>query len=159
MSEADIRALRLKKLDILKAAGMEAYPAAVSRTISVADFIARFDELAKSGKSETAAGRLMSLRGQGGIVFADIFDGSGKTQLVLQKGDVDEKLFQLWSEAIDIGDFVEATGVPYTTKRGEKSLKVSEWRMLAKSLLPIPAEHFGIKDEETRLRERELDTC
>ena len=157
MSEADIRALRLKKLDILKAAGMEAYPAAVSRTISVADFIARFDELAKSGKSETAAGRLMSLRGQGGIVFADIFDGSGKTQLVLQKGDVDEKLFQLWSEAIDIGDFVEATGVPYTTKRGEKSLKVSEWRMLAKSLLPIPAEHFGIKDEETRLRERELD--
>src|SRR3990167_4066672 len=157
MGERDIRAERIKKLQILKEAGMEAYPAEVSRTITVADFLARFDELEKSGKSETAAGRIMSLRGQGGIVFADIFDGAGRVQVVLQGSELDAKSFKLFSDAVDAGDFIEVSGAAYKTKRGEQSLKVSRWKMLSKSLRPIPAEHFGIKDEETRLRERELD--
>ncbi|OGG80363.1 lysine--tRNA ligase [Candidatus Kaiserbacteria bacterium RIFCSPLOWO2_01_FULL_59_34] len=157
MGERDIRAERIKKLQILKEAGMEAYPAEVSRTITVADFLARFDELEKSGKSETAAGRIMSLRGQGGIVFADIFDGAGRVQIVLQGSELDAELFKLFSDSVDAGDFIEVSGAAYKTKRGEQSLKVSRWKMLSKSLLPIPAEHFGIKDEETRLRERELD--
>src|SRR3989338_987835 len=157
MGERDIRAERIKKLQILKEAGMEAYPAEVSRTITVADFLAPFDELEKSGKSETAAGRIMSLRGQGGIVFADIFDGAGRVQIVLQGSELDAELFKLFSDSVDAGDFIEVSGAAYKTKRGEQSLKVSRWKMLSKSLLPIPAEHFGIKDEETRLRERELD--
>ena len=88
MSEQDIRGERLKKLDILKAAGMEAYPARTGRDISIADCIARFEELEKAEKKVTIAGRIMSLRGQGGIMFADIFDGTGRAQAVLQAESV-----------------------------------------------------------------------
>lgn len=156
MSEADIRAERIKKLALLKEVGMEAYPARTERDTTVADFLARFDDLEKGGSEATIAGRVMSLRGQGGIMFADVFDGA-KMQIVLQEGDMDAQLFSLFRDAVDIGDFIEATGVAYKTKRGEQSLKVSRWKMLSKSLLPIPSEHFGVKDEEKRLREREID--
>ncbi len=164
MSEQDIRAERLKKLEMLKAAGMEVYPAQTNRDTSIATFLAEFDAREKSGKSQTIAGRIMSLRGQGGINFADIFDGSTslttggteRTQVVLQKADMDEALFDLFANA-DIGDFIETTGVAFKTKRGQQSLKVSKWKMLSKALLPIPTEHFGLKNEELVLRQRYLD--
>ncbi len=157
MAESDIRAERLKELQVLKDAGMEAYPAVVSRTSTIADFLARFDEHIKTGRREITAGRVMSLRGQGGILFADIYDGSGRVQILLQKSGMTEALFGLFINAVDTGDFVECSGIPFTTKRGEKSLKVSTWKMLSKSLLPIPDEWFGLKDEEKRLRERAVD--
>ncbi|MEK9154447.1 MAG: amino acid--tRNA ligase-related protein, partial [Patescibacteria group bacterium] len=157
MSEADIRSERVKKLDLLKEAGMEAYPARTRRNTTVGEFLERFEQYKASGEARILAGRVMSLRGQGGIVFADFFDGLGRVQIVLQKEDMNAALFQLWSGAVDAGDFVEAEGAAYTTKRGEKSLKVSSWTMLSKSLLPIPTEHFGLKDEEKKLREREID--
>ena len=165
MSGEDIRAERLKKLQLLKAAGMEPYPAVVSRTLTIADLLDNFDEISQRGSKETTAGRIMAQRGQGAIVFVDLFDGSGvlttggtgRFQGVVQKDSIDERLFQLFADAVDIGDFIELTGVPFTTKRGEKSLQVSDWKMLSKSLMPIPSEHFGLKDEETRLRNRPLD--
>jgi len=157
MSEADIRADRVKKLRILKEAGMEAYPARSSRNTSIADFLEHFEVKEAVDTPSIIAGRVMSMRGQGGIHFADIFDGTARTQVVLQKAEMDEGLFMLFGEAADTGDFIEATGVSFTTKRGEKSLKVQSWRMLAKSLRPIPDEWFGLKDEEKKLRERDID--
>ncbi len=157
MSEQDIRSERLKKLEILKDAGMEAYPIDSHRDTSNADAIARFEDLEKSGSKIHIGGRIMSLRGQGGIMFADLYDGTGRMQVVFQKADIDEKVFELFAHAVDIGDFIEVSGTLFKTKRGEHSVKVQKWRMLAKSLLPIPAEHFGIKDEELRLRERDID--
>ena len=171
MSEQDIRAERLKKLEILKSAGMEGYPARTKRDISIADCIAKFEALEKAEKQVTIAGRVMSLRGQGGIMFADVFDGStspttggthstssgqaGRIQVVLQAESV--KNIDLFEKVADAGDFFEFRGSAFKTKRGQPSLKVTGWQMLAKSLLPIPAEHFGIKDEELRLRERDVD--
>lgn len=72
---------------------------------------------------------------------------------------MDEQPFGLgvFSATSDIGDFIQVRGTAFTTKRGEKSLQALQWKMLAKSLLPIPSEHFGLKDEETRLRHRSLD--
>src|SRR3989344_4241281 len=161
MSETDIRAERLKKLKILKKAGMSGYPAQSARDTGIADFLAKFAELETAKKNVTLAGRVMSLRGQGGIVFADIFDGTGRIQIVLQKSEMMEigspSSFELFGQAVDAGDFIEATGISFTTKRGEKSIKVSDWKMLAKSLLPIPDEWFGLKDEELKLRQRYLD--
>lgn len=153
MSEQDIRAERLKKLSLLKSAGMDPYPTTSERLENVADFVGKFEE----GRRSAIAGRIMAKRGQGGIVFADISDGSGRVQLVLQSSDTDGSLFELFMNATDIGDFVEAFGEGYLTKRGEKSLRVSTWRMLSKSLLPIPSEWFGVKDDELRLRERYLE--
>lgn len=157
MAEDDIRAERIKKLNILKAAGMEAYPARTARDTSIADFAAQFDAREKDATSCTLAGRIMSKRGQGGIVFTDVFDGTGRAQVVFQESEINAALFKLFNDAADVGDFIEITGVAFKTKRGEKSLKVSKWRMLSKSLLPIPDEWFGLKDDEKRLREREID--
>jgi lysyl-tRNA synthetase class 2 len=157
MSEADIRADRLKKLDLLKDAGMDAYPADSHRDTSNAEALGDFDALETSSKKIKIGGRLMSRRGQGGIMFADLFDGTGKIQIVLQKSDMDEALFDLFASATDVGDFIEVSGTAFKTQRGERSIKVETWRMLAKSLLPIPDEWFGLKDEEKILRERYLD--
>lgn len=150
-SGEELRAERLKKIDILRQAGMDAYPARSARDTSIADFLAAFGE----GKGAVLAGRVMSLRGQGGIVFADLFDGTARVQVVLQaEGGADMELFE---KTVDVGDFIEARGEGYMTKRGVQSLLVKGWNMLSKSLMPIPDEWFGLKDEEKRLRERELD--
>jgi lysyl-tRNA synthetase class 2 len=106
----------------------------------------------------------MSLRAQGGIIFADLNDGSGlpaqpgKFQILLKRGEaVKEKDFDFWSEVVDIGDFVEATGTLFVTKRQEKTLLVSEWKMLSKSLRPLPEKWHGFTDQEERFRKRYLD--
>jgi len=180
MSEADIRAERLKKLELLQKAGMEAYPARSESSITISALLENFETLSANDEEVTIVGRIMALRGQGAIMFADIFDGStspvlsnvegltadstgsppagdpGRMQVVVQRGEVEETLFQLFADTVDIGDFVELFGVPFITKRGEKSIQVSKWKMLSKSLLPLPSEHFGIKDEETRLRQRAI---
>ena len=155
MSEIDIRAERLKKLELLKAAGMEAYPAQTDRDTTIGDFLSTFESLEAGQKKIVIAGRVMSRRGQGGIVFADLYDGTGRAQVVLQaEAGAD---IQLFDDVVDTGDFIECTGAAFTTKRGQQSLQVSSWKMLSKSLLPIPTEHFGLKDEETKMRERYLD--
>ena len=155
MSEADIRAERVKKLQILQDAGMEAYPAQSRRDTSIAELVEDFDKFEKDSTEVTIAGRLMARRGQGGIIFADVYDGTSRAQVVVQADSVSN--IQIFNDAVDTGDFVEFTGTAFKTKRGEQSLKVSEWRMLAKSLLPIPDEWYGLKDEEKKLRERYLD--
>jgi lysyl-tRNA synthetase class 2 len=156
-SGESLREDRLKKLDMLKAAGMEAYPAQSERDSSVADFLESFDYRKNRGDTSILAGRVMSRRGQGGIMFADVHDGTGKTQIVLQENEMDVALFKLFADTVDIGDFVQVKGRAYTTKRGEKSLLAANWKMLAKSLSPIPDQWFGLKDEEKILRERYLD--
>ena len=157
MTGGAIRMERVKKLERLRDAGMNPYPAETKRDIWILDFNAQFTELVEESRPLTIAGRLMSLRGQGGIMFADVFDGTGKTQVVLQKTEMEEKLFQLFADAVDIGDFIEIHGVAFKTKRGEQSLKVSHWKILAKALQPIPSEWYGLKDEELKLRQRYLD--
>ena len=158
MSSGDsIRDDRLRKLEILKEAGMEAYPARTNRNVTNADFLDTFEELESSQKEITLAGRVLSRRGQGGIMFADIVDDKTKVQAVIQKDSMEETAFQLFVDTVDAGDFIEVKGKAYTTKRGERSLLVSDWQMLAKSLLAIPDQWFGLKDEEKILRERYLD--
>lgn len=157
MSELDIRAERLKKIDLLREAGMEAYPISTERDTDNEAFLKHFEEVVTTQKTVTLGGRVMSLRGQGGIVFATIFDGTERAQLVFQKDEMDNTSFDLWGSTVDTGDFIEATGTAYITKRGAQSLKVDSWKMLTKSLIPIPDEWFGLKDEEKRSRERYID--
>lgn len=156
MSEADLRAERIKKLEALQAAGFEGYPATTDAHLSGTDFRRDFETLAAAGKQVTIVGRIMAKRGQGGIMFADLFDGTQKVQVVFQADLMPEKVFALFADTVDIGDFLQATGTVFLTKRGEKSLQATDWKMLSKSLLPLPSEHFGIKDEELKLRERYL---
>ena len=85
MSESEIREERLKKLAKLKKEKIDPYPSNSERTATIAEFLSRFESLLSSSGEETLAGRVMSIRGQGGIIFADIYDGVGRIQIVLQK--------------------------------------------------------------------------
>lgn len=157
MAEADLRAERMKKLEVLTAAGFLGYPATTDAHIAGSVFHRDFESLVGSEKGVTLVGRVMAKRGQGGIMFVDIFDGTMKAQVVFQQDAMPEKVFALFAETVDAGDFLQVSGAAFTTKRGEKSLQAQDWKMLAKSMLPIPDAWYGIKDEELKLRERYLD--
>lgn len=154
----DIRAERIKKLEILKGRGMNPYPILTRRSKTIAEAARDFAKLSKSKEGITLVGRVMSIRGQGAIVFSHLNDGTGAFQAMLQKDEMSEKEFALWGETVDVGDFIEAKGALFITKRGEKTLQVKSWRMLAKSLRPLPDKWHGLQDVEERFRRRYLDT-
>ncbi|MCR4275914.1 MAG: lysine--tRNA ligase [Candidatus Parcubacteria bacterium] len=151
-----VRAERLAKIARLKEAGMDAYPAQTGRTHTVDDFLENHGTLEKNSEQIALAGRIMSLREHGGSLFADIFDGT-KGQCFVQREKLGEATYDLFVSTVDTGDIVEFSGLAFTTKRGMPSLDVTNWRMLAKSLRPLPDEWFGIKDEDERFRKRYLD--
>lgn len=153
----DIRDERLKKIEILRSAGIDPYPAHTDRTHELNAVRGAFAELEASQKVITVAGRVMSLRGQGGIIFADLYDGTEKMQVVVKKEAVGDSAFDLFVATVDASDFIEVPGTVFVTKRGEQSVMATAWKMLAKSLRPVPAEWFGIKDDDERLRRRYLD--
>ncbi len=158
----DIRAERLKKLDSLKAAQIDPYPISTKRDYSLATLGLKFETIQKKAKPISIAGRIKARRGQGAISFIDIDDGTGSFQLVLKRDNPPAGLGQegmtRFQELTDVGDFVSATGTLFTTNKNEPSLMVTDWRMLGKSLRPLPDKWHGLQDVEERFRHRYLDT-
>ena len=158
MSSLDeIRAARLKKLELLKSKGINPYPSKVPRDVSLADARTSFDALVKAGKELSVAGRIMAIRGQGAIFFVVLYDGTERFQAVFKKDSTDADAFSLFNEVVDIGDFISVTGALFTTERGEKSILAKRWTMGAKALLPLPEKWHGLQDTEERYRKRYLD--
>lgn len=151
-----VRAERLAKIVRLKEVGMDAYPARSLRTHTVAQFLENHAVLEQNDEQVTLAGRVMSTREHGGSLFVDIFDGT-KGQCFVQRKNLGESSYDLFITTVDTGDIVEFSGMAFTTKRGMPSLDAIGWRMLAKSLRPLPDEWYGIKDEDERYRKRYLD--
>ena len=157
MSNLDeIRDARLAKLQLLKEKGIDPYPAVSNATHTLIQLVNSFTSLESEKVMVTAVGRVMSFRSQGGLIFFDLYDGTAKFQSLLKK-DIAEEAFDLFNQAADIGDFVEVTGTLFITKRGQQTIEVISWRMLAKSLRPLPEKWAGIQDVEERLRKRYLD--
>ncbi|MFH1454984.1 MAG: lysine--tRNA ligase [bacterium] len=152
----ELRNIRIEKLKMLEKAGMDPYPAISKKDYSISEVIDRFEEISKKG-SIYLVGRIMAIRGQGGLIFLNINDGTGTFQGLLKKDEMDEKAFDLFQNTIDIGDFIEMNGKLFITKRGEKTLQVINWKILTKSLRPLPEKWHGIQDEEEKLRKRYLD--
>lgn len=150
----EIRQTRLDKLAQLRQSGMNPYPAHVSRDFSLADVRTKFETITNP---ISIVGRSMSIRGQGAIIFVTLDDGTDKFQAVFKKDDMSEELFQLFTDTVDIGDFLQVTGTLFTTQRGEQSLLVSDWKMASKSLQPLPEKWHGITDPDERYRKRYLD--
>ena len=148
---------RLVKLSQIKERGIKPYPAKSNRDTLVMEAINNFDELLATAKTITLAGRLRSTREHGNISFADLEDKSGNLQLVLSKNEIGVDDYKNFVKLIDNSDFIEATGVAFVTKAGEKSLLVKSWRLLTKALRSIPDAHFGLKNEEEKFRKRYLD--
>ena len=165
MSSIDeIRDARIKKLELLRKKGVNPYPAESKRELSLKEAIDDFDALEKparrGGNKEVKwiAGRIMSIRGQGAIVFITLNDGTGVFQGLLKKDILGDDKFDFFNEVVDIGDFIEIQGSFFTTNRGEKTLEAKDWRMLSKSLRPLPEKWHGLQDVEERYRKRYLDT-
>ncbi|MFH1201146.1 MAG: lysine--tRNA ligase [bacterium] len=158
MSSIDeIRDTRIKKLKLLLSKGVNPYPADSKREISLKEAFDNFEELEKNKEIKWIAGRIMSIRGQGAIVFFTLNDGTGVFQGLLKKDVLGDEKFDFWNEVVDIGDFVEIQGTFFKTNRGEKTLEVKDWHMLAKSLRPLPEKWHGLVDAEERFRKRYLD--
>jgi len=151
----DIIAERQKKLAQLKSEKINPYPSVIKRTAFNAEAVKSFNSWEKSKKTLFLAGRLRAWRDQGGIIFSDLEDQTGRLQVVFNEKKT--KQFKLIKETLEAGDFVEVSGKLFKTKRGEKSLEVISGRIIVKSLRPLPAEWFGLKDAEIRFRQRYLD--
>ena len=154
----EIRRERLRKIDLLREKGLGSFPVKVERVYTNAEAIKSFTKLSKLKKGTTLTGRIRALRGQGAIIFFDFDDGTARFQGVLKKEEIASDAFELFVDTVDIGDFVEMTGPLFLTKRGEKTISVSSWRMLAKSLRPLPDKWGGLQDVEERFRRRYLDS-
>ncbi|MDP2651499.1 MAG: OB-fold nucleic acid binding domain-containing protein, partial [bacterium] len=154
----EIRKARMEKLGLLKSKGISPYPIESRQDITCADAVRDFETHATSGESKYMVGRILSIRSQGQIIFADFNDGTGRFQAFLKKGEpMSERDFELFEQAFDIGDFVEIRGTFFLTKKDEKTVLVEEVRMLAKSLRPLPEKWHGLQDVEERFRKRYLD--
>ncbi len=150
MAFENIQKDRLKKLKNIQQMGVDPYPISSNRKQT----IAKAREM--MGKKVIVAGRLKSLRPHGKISFADLEDMSGRMQLFFAQAELSGDLYEFLTN-LDIGDFIEAEGEIFKTNAGEVSVRVAKYRLLTKSIRPMPAEWFGLKDDETRLRKRYLD--
>src|SRR3989338_831112 len=152
----ELKGGRLQKLSKLREKGINPYPIKSNRDFELLEVIKKFTTLEKK-KSITIAGRIMAIRVQGGLAFCDLNDGTGVFQGLVKKDETGDEIFDLFTETVDIGDFVELTGSLFVSKRGEKTLLAKKWTMLSKSLLPLPEKWHGLSDVEERFRKRYLD--
>ncbi len=150
----EIQAVRLEKIEKLKSFGMDPYPSSVPRDRSLGETATSFEELESKGDTFSIVGRAMAIRGQGAILFIVLQEGADRFQVVLKKDEIDEKLFDLFADTVDLGDFISVTGTLFTTKRGEQSLLIKDWKMATKSLAPLPEKWAGIQDDDERYRKR-----
>jgi lysyl-tRNA synthetase, class II len=157
----ELRDEHIRKLEELKALGIQPYPAKASRTHASLDVLERFDEL--EGQQVTLTGRITSIRKFGKIAFIVLKDASASVQLFLRTGTVAELnpekgllgIEQL--PLLDAGDFIEASGPVIKTKTGEISVDVEQMRLLTKSLRSLPTKQDGFTNKEERMRRRYVD--
>ncbi|NTV55521.1 MAG: lysine--tRNA ligase [Candidatus Moranbacteria bacterium] len=153
----DILVAKAEKLARLTESYGTAYPEKTERTHTAAEAASSFQALSESGAEIIVAGRIRSVRTMGKIAFAHLEDGSGRIQIFLSEADLGSEVFRLFSDTIEMGDFVNVHGTMFLTKKEEKTIAVKSWRILGKSMRPIPTDHFGIEDKEELLRRRYLD--
>ncbi len=147
---SDLRQIRLDKLEKLKSLGLDAYPQPNLKSKNNC-----LEAQNMLGQNVVLAGRLMSLRGHGQILFGDLVDRTGKIQLFFQSDILKEK-FDL-TKLFDIGDIISASGEIFKTQAGEITLKVSDFQILAKNIRPLPEKWHGLTDIEERYRQRYVD--
>jgi len=147
---------RLQKVERLRAAGIDPYSRGFLPTHSTQAARELIGDAERTEQSVSLAGRLMVKRAQGGLVFADLQDGSGRIQLMATRTILGDDEFASFAD-LDVGDIIGATGPIIRTKRGETTLEVHSFRLLTKALRPLPEKWHGLKDVEIRYRQRYVD--
>lgn len=169
---SNLEETRLEKIERLRAQGMEPYPNRVERTHTSQQVKDAFKAAETSGHDEplaaTLVGRIRSMRPMGKITFAHIEDGEGRVQLFLRANELGKEKMNLFNREFDLGDFMQASGEMFRTRTGEVTLKVDDFRMLAKAVTPLPAgkdevvgeevvRHATLSEPELRYRQRYAD--
>jgi len=150
---------RKQKLEELRKLGVDPYPHNFSVTHAISQVRNQYGALKAEEKAEgtiSLAGRIMSLRRMGKASFAHIKDETGKLQIYIREDVLGERNYQIFRK-FDIGDFIGVSGKVFSTKTGELSIRVEHLTLLAKSLRPLPEKWHGLKDIETRYRQRYVD--
>lgn len=148
----DIVNIRLNKKKALEEKGIYPYGRKFNKVNTLKTMVDNFQE----DKGIQTAGRLTTIRSHGGSVFADIKDYTGKLQLYFKKDVLGDKNFKILQQ-IDIGDIIGVTGKLFKTHKGEITINVSSFTVLAKAIRPLPEKWHGLKDIEARYRQRYLD--
>ncbi|WP_438484531.1 bifunctional lysylphosphatidylglycerol synthetase/lysine--tRNA ligase LysX [Streptomyces sp. S186] len=151
--------VRHRKLERLREAGTDPYPVGVQRTHTLGQVREEHRELAageRTGKTVTVAGRVLLVRDHGGVLFAVVRDWSGDLQIALTR-DAGGELLDRFGADVDLGDHVEAEGEVGCSDRGELTVFVTQWRLTAKCLRPLPDKRRGLSDPEAKVRQRYVD--
>lgn len=169
---SNLERIRLEKMERLREQGIDPYPALTERTHTNLEAVQEFEKSQASDSKQvieaTLVGRLRSIRPMGKIAFAHIEDGSGRVQLFLKADDIGQERMEFFNRYFDLGDFIQASGEMFRTRSGEISLRVNEFRMLAKAVTPLPAakdelvdgqvvQHATLAEPEIRYRQRYAD--
>ncbi|HEV2309796.1 MAG TPA: OB-fold nucleic acid binding domain-containing protein, partial [Acidimicrobiia bacterium] len=153
------RRRRLAKVDALRAEGTDPYPVRFDRTHTAAELHEHWDHLEPGAETDDevrVAGRLLLIRRQGKLTFATLRDGTGTIQLFVSDAAIGATVHGRFDD-LDRGDWVGAAGTVLRTKRGELSVKVTSFELLAKALRPLPEKWAGLADVDTRFRMRYVD--
>jgi len=150
--ENELIALRRKKLEALRAKGVDPFGSGYEVSGSIAEVLEQF----KEGETLRAAGRITAHRDMGKSHFLDLRDATGRLQMYIHAKEVGPELIDLF-RLLDIGDLIGVEGTCFVTKSGEPTLKVRTFRLLAKALRPLPEKWHGLQDIEARYRQRYLD--
>ena len=155
----DEYARRLGAVEAIRAGGGDPYPVRFDRDRTAASLHEEYGALepgTETGVTVRVAGRLLLIRRQGKLAFASLRDGTAAIQLFVSQGEVGEEALAEFAR-LDLGDWVGVEGEVMTTRRGELSVKVRSFRLLAKSLRPLPDKWHGLSDVDTRFRRRYVD--
>ena len=152
----DIFAQRTAKVQELSAAGILPFGKRFDNVRMTADVRKAFKPEVENPEEVTIAGRMTAFRAMGKSIFADVRDSSGRMQIYVQRDQVGEEEFKLFKK-LDLGDIIGVTGVPFTTRTGELTVKAHKVTLLSKSLRPLPEKFHGLTDIEQRYRQRYLD--
>lgn len=170
----ELEKIRLAKIDQMRAENVEPYPTRTEVDHTIKNAINEFESFEKrndpsiSASEVTLAGRIRSSRNMGKLAFSHIEDGSGRIQLMLRVNEIGAENLKYFTDLFDLGDFIQATGSLMRSKTGEVTLLVKNFKMLAKSVTPLPAakdevvdgkvvRHATLSDPESRYRQRYAD--
>lgn len=146
----DLRQAKIEKLNEIRKLGIDPYPSNFNKKQTCRQAVKM------ENKEVSVAGRLRSIRGHGGSLFADITDQDGKIQIFFSREDLGGEKFNLL-KLLDLGDFIGVIGKVFKTQAGELTVKAADFTLLTKSILPLPEKWHGLSDMEIRLRRRYLD--
>jgi len=149
---SELLQLRRAKLETWRSEGVEPFGVPFPDTEAVASIVAGFAE----EKAVRLAGRIVGFRDMGKSIFGHLLDQTGKLQFYANKQSVGEALLEGFRR-LDLGDFIGIEGTLFTTRTGEKTVKISKFTLLSKSLRPLPSQWHGLSDTEARYRQRYLD--